>query len=80
MAELVLTHTSALGARIERIERLIARRSERSVATPWGSVHVKIKHLPDREVIAPEYEDCAKLAREAGVPLADVYAAARGAG
>ena len=77
MAELVLEHTTALGARVETIERLIARRAERTVTTPWGDVRVKLKLLGEREIAAPEYEDCARLARAAGVPLADVYAAAR---
>jgi uncharacterized protein (DUF111 family) len=40
-------------------------------------VRVKIKHLGQREIVAPEYEDCARLAREARVPLRDVYDAAR---
>ena len=37
LAELVLVHTSALGARVQTIERLIARRSQRTVETPWGA-------------------------------------------
>jgi uncharacterized protein (DUF111 family) len=77
LAELVLEHTSALGARVQTVERLIARRSERTVATPWGDVRVKVKHLGERELVAPEYEDCARLARAANVPLREVYAAAR---
>jgi uncharacterized protein (TIGR00299 family) protein len=77
LAELVLEHTSALGARVQTIDRLVVRRSERSVATPWGDVRVKVKHLGDRELVAPEYEDCARLARAANVPLSQVYAAAR---
>jgi len=77
LAELVLAHTSALGARVQTIERLIARRSQRIVVTPWGRVRVKIKHLGERDVVAPEYEDCARVARAANVALAEVYAAAR---
>jgi uncharacterized protein (TIGR00299 family) protein len=77
LAELVLEHTSALGARVQTLDRLIARRSERTVTTPWGEVRVKIKHLADRELVAPEYEDCARIARAASVPLSEVYAAAR---
>src|SRR5713226_3591023 len=77
LAELVLEHTSALGARVQTIERLIARRSERTVATPWGDVRVKVKHLGEREIVAPEYEDCVRAARAANVPLREVYAAAR---
>jgi uncharacterized protein (DUF111 family) len=79
LARLVLEHTSALGVRLQTIERLIARRSERTVLTPWGEVRVKVNHLGERELIAPEYEDCARLARAASVPLREVYAAARSA-
>jgi uncharacterized protein (TIGR00299 family) protein len=78
MAELVLEHTTALGVRLQTIDRLVARRSERTVSTAWGDVRVKVKHLGDRELIAPEYEDCARVARAANVPLSLVYAAARG--
>lgn len=78
LAELVLEHTSALGVRIETIDRLIVRRTERMVDTPWGAVRVKVKHLGQRELVAPEYDDCARVARQAGIPLRDVYAAARG--
>ena len=77
LAALVLEHTSALGARLHTIERLIARRSERLVATPWGDVRVKVKRLGERELVAPEYEDCARVARAANVPLRQVYDAAR---
>jgi pyridinium-3,5-bisthiocarboxylic acid mononucleotide nickel chelatase len=80
LVEVLLTHTSALGARVQTIERLIARRRERVVETPWGAVRVKEKLLGERVVAAPEYEDCARLAREAGVTLREVYAAAVGAG
>jgi pyridinium-3,5-bisthiocarboxylic acid mononucleotide nickel chelatase len=80
LAEMLLEHTSALGARLSTLERIIARRSERLVSTPWGEVRVKVKHFGSRDVLAPEYEDCARVARAAGVPLAEVYAAARAAG
>jgi pyridinium-3,5-bisthiocarboxylic acid mononucleotide nickel chelatase len=79
LAGLVLEHTSALGVRLQSIQRLIARRSERRVMTPWGMVRVKVKHLGQRQLVAPEYEDCARVAREADVPLREVYAAARAA-
>ena len=79
LAGLVLEHTSALGVRLQTIERLIARRSQRSVLTPWGEVRVKVKHLGERELVAPEYEDCARIARAANVPLSEVFAGARAA-
>ena len=77
LTELLLAHTSALGARVQTIERLVAPRSERTVRTPWGAVRVKEKRLGERVIVAPEYEDCAALARAAGLPLVVVYDAAR---
>jgi uncharacterized protein (DUF111 family) len=77
LAALVLEHTSALGVRLQTIQRLIAPRSVRTVDTAWGPVRLKVKHLDGREIVAPEYEDCARLARDAGVPLSEVYSAAR---
>ncbi len=77
LCELVLQHTTALGVRTATLQRVIAQRSERTVDTPWGGVRVKIKHLGAREIVSPEYEDCARVARSAGVPLRDVYEAAK---
>jgi uncharacterized protein (DUF111 family) len=38
---------------------------------------VKIAHGPDGSMnVAPEYEDCRRIAREARVPLKSVYQAA----
>jgi uncharacterized protein (DUF111 family) len=48
------------------------------VETPWGEVRVKVKLLAGRPVAAaPEYDDCARLAAGAGVPLEQVMEAAR---
>ncbi len=77
LTHLLLTHTSALGARVQTVDRLVADRGERTVQTPWGPVRVKEKRLGEMVIPSPEYEDCAELARRAGVPLADVYDAAR---
>lgn len=77
LIDVLLTHTSALGARTTLKDRLIARRAERTVATPWGNARVKLKLLGERQIAAPEYEDCARLARDSGVPLRDIYEAAR---
>jgi uncharacterized protein (DUF111 family) len=48
----------------------------REVETPWGTVRVKEKWL-DGECcdLSPEYEDCARAAREQGLPLRQVVEA-----
>lgn len=77
LSELLLRETSTLGVRYTVYQRCKAGRRTRRVETPWGEVRLKEKIL-DGKVVArsPEYEDCARLAREAGVPLAQVYQAA----
>jgi hypothetical protein len=73
----VLRETPTLGVRWQEMRRLAAARATLTVQTPWGSVRLKQK-LMGGEVVAsaPEYEDCAALARAHHVPLAQVYAAA----
>ena len=47
------------------------------MTTPHGELRVKLARRPDgRRTAALEYEDCARLARERGVPLEEVYRAA----
>jgi uncharacterized protein (TIGR00299 family) protein len=77
LSELLLRETSTLGVRYSIHHRRKAGRRIRVGSTPWGEVRLKDKIL-DGQVVAssPEYEDCARLAREAGVPLAEVYRAA----
>jgi uncharacterized protein (TIGR00299 family) protein len=77
LAALMLRETPTLGVRWESMQRLAAAREVVSVATPWGAVRL-VRKLLDGEIVgcAPEYEDCAALARTHQVPLAQVYAAA----
>jgi hypothetical protein len=77
LAALMLRETPTLGVRWETMQRLAAAREVVSVATPWGAVRLTRKLLDGAVVAsAPEYEDCAALARANQVPLAQVYAAA----
>lgn len=75
----IIRETSTLGVRAYPVERRKCRRASATVATPWGEVRIKVKILEGEERAAPEYEDCAARAREHGVPLPTVYAAARAA-
>jgi uncharacterized protein (TIGR00299 family) protein len=77
LAALILRETPTLGMRYHTESRFKAGREMRRVETPWGTVRVKLKLLAGEVLSAsPEYEDCAALARETGLPLADVMAAA----
>lgn len=78
LRRLMLRETTTLGVRWRTMAREIAGRDTDRVDTPWGPVRRKIKVLDGRVVsVKPEYEDCARLAREHDVPLQDVIARAR---
>lgn len=78
LSEWVLRTTTTLGVRWRRMERRIADRRTETVETPWGPVRVKVKLL-DGEVVGckPEYEDCARIARQKGLPLQQVIDTSR---
>lgn len=68
---------TTLGVRRADVERTALPRRIVKVKTKWGPVRVKVGELGGEAVhVAPEYEDCRALAREAGVPLREVLAAA----
>jgi len=77
LADIVLSETSAIGLRQHRVQRTVLPREIVEVTTPYGSVRVKVAPTPDgHRNLAPEYDDCKRLARACGVPLKLVYQAA----
>ena len=77
MREIVFVETGTLGIRTVQLEKEALEREELKVETPHGPVAVKVGRRKGRVVsVAPEYEDCARIAREAGVPAKDVFAEA----
>lgn len=79
VAELLLAETTTLGVRFHPVERRVLERSSLTVETAYGPVRLKVGHLGERRRYAPEYEDCARLARQHQVPLLRIYEAARAA-
>ncbi len=77
VARTILTETSTFGVRVEEVVRMILERTFRTVETSYGQVKLKVGILDGVEVKAvPEFEDCARLAAENGVPISTVYEAA----
>jgi uncharacterized protein (TIGR00299 family) protein len=78
----VLLHeTTSLGCRIHHVDKRHLSRRMATVTTPWGDVPVKVALDGDRVLRrVPEFEDCAALARKAGVPVRDVLTAASSSG
>jgi uncharacterized protein (DUF111 family) len=74
---LLLRETTTLGVRVREVERLCLPREIWEVATPYGTVRVKVAKFGDEIVnLAPEYDDCRQLALRCGVSLKEVMAAA----
>jgi uncharacterized protein (TIGR00299 family) protein len=74
LSELILREIPTLGVRLSPpLSRRVCGRSILEVSTPWGKVRVKEKIIGGRTVsVSPEYEDCARIARENGLSLARV--------
>jgi uncharacterized protein (TIGR00299 family) protein len=69
----LLRHSTTLGVRLTPVDRVVAARRIIEVTTPLGSARVKVKELGGHPVdVAPEYEDCRRIARETGRDLREV--------
>jgi hypothetical protein len=75
--ELLFRETTTLGVRRQEWLRTELERETATVATPYGPVRVKVGRRGTVVYNAwPEFEDCQRLAAEAGVPVKEVLAAA----
>jgi uncharacterized protein (TIGR00299 family) protein len=80
LVRLLMRETGALGVRHHRVGRTVAERRVVEVDLGYGTCKVKVGSLDGEDfVVAPEYADAARLARETGLPLPQVYADARAA-
>ncbi len=78
LEEILFRETTTFGIRRYPVQRHKLRRQECAVETPWGPVQGKLGWLEGRPpVFSPEYEDCARIARQHGVALREVYAQAQ---
>ncbi len=72
--EVLFRETTTLGVRRYRASRHKLNRRACTVSTPWGDVQGKLAEHPGRAAtFSPEYEDCARVARQHGVALREVY-------
>ncbi len=75
LAALIVRETPTLGVRMTSMRRLIAARRIETVESPLGAVSVKLKLFAGVIVSAtPEYDDCARIAAAASLPLGEVTA------
>ncbi len=80
VTEVFLAETTTLGVRFHAVERTELARELVPVETAYGTVRVKVSREAGRVLGAqPEYDDCLARARERGVPVKEVAAAAAAA-
>jgi uncharacterized protein (TIGR00299 family) protein len=74
MRHVLFRETGTLGVRVTPVAKHALEREVVKVETRHGPVAVKVGYLEGKRVsMSPEFEDCARVAREAGVPARDVY-------
>lgn len=70
---IIFRETATFGIRRHPAHRHKLRRESCAVQTPWGPVKAKKGWCEGLTVLAPEFEDCARVAREHGIALRDVF-------
>jgi uncharacterized protein (TIGR00299 family) protein len=72
--DVLFRETTTLGVRRHRATRHKLQRKEHTVETPWGPVRGKLGWREgEAPVFSPEYDDCARVAREHKIPLREVH-------
>ncbi|GAB4114991.1 MAG: nickel pincer cofactor biosynthesis protein LarC [Candidatus Caldatribacteriota bacterium] len=76
--EIIFAETTTLGVRVKEVKRFKLERKVEKIKTRFGEVRVKIG-VSRKEIknIAPEYEDCKKIAKQWQVSLKEVYEEAK---
>jgi uncharacterized protein (TIGR00299 family) protein len=80
LSRIVFHETTTIGVRRYAVERSVLDREFVNVETEYGTVRMKVSKMNGEVVnFAPEYEDCARIAREKDVSLKMVQSASIGA-
>jgi pyridinium-3,5-bisthiocarboxylic acid mononucleotide nickel chelatase len=78
LESILFSETTTLGVRRYLASRHKLQRRPHTVQTPWGPLQGKLGWREGQPAFfAPEYEDCARLARAHGIPLREVMAQAQ---
>ena len=78
LTALIIEQSKTFGVRQTAVNRVAADRQMESVETRWGPVAVKLKIWKGRVIdIAPEYADCALIARAYDIGIMDIWNEAR---
>lgn len=73
IAACLFAETSTIGIRHYPVQRQIAGRVIKKITTLWGEASVKVSSYQNKICnIAPEFDDCRKLAEEHNIPLKQI--------
>ena len=76
--DIFFEETTTLGVRFYEVRRKKLSRMSIDIETKHGMVSVKVSKLGDVvKNVSPEYDDCQRIALQLGIPLKDVYEAAK---
>jgi pyridinium-3,5-bisthiocarboxylic acid mononucleotide nickel chelatase len=74
---MIFQETTTIGVRYYRAGRSVLEREMAQVETTHGRIGIKISKLEGKIMsVTPEFEDCARIARERNLPLKEVQALA----
>jgi uncharacterized protein (TIGR00299 family) protein len=78
IVDFLMAHTTTLGVRVSREERVEIPRRTETIATELGDAQVKIGMLPGgEEKVSPEFESCKALSEKSGLPIIEVFGVVR---
>ncbi|MEJ2070246.1 MAG: nickel pincer cofactor biosynthesis protein LarC [Syntrophobacterales bacterium] len=73
LLERLFLDSTTLGVRVQEVDRVVARRWQDTIITPYGELAVKVMEYGGHRRVLPEYEACRHLAEKTGLPLIEVY-------
>jgi uncharacterized protein (TIGR00299 family) protein len=77
LTAVLFAHSTTIGVRYQEMHRDVLEREIRAIETPLGSVRFKVATRGGRVLnAAPEFDDCARIASERGLPIKEVQAIA----
>jgi pyridinium-3,5-bisthiocarboxylic acid mononucleotide nickel chelatase len=77
IAAVLFAHSTTIGVRYQEMQRDTLEREIRTVATPLGAIRFKVATRAGSVLNAsPEFDDCARIAAERGMPIKEVQAIA----
>jgi pyridinium-3,5-bisthiocarboxylic acid mononucleotide nickel chelatase len=77
LTAILFAHSTTIGVRYQEMQRDTLQREIRTIETPVGAVRFKVATRDGRVLnAAPEFDDCARIAGERGLPIKEVQAIA----